>query len=103
MIQVRMKSYRRAQRKRRRKRVRERELEDRKRETDKSAGVVVPDSLGIAKRLQQRIGLQNHFFDSLKGGGRGRERGRMGEILTAKALTLHIDSEKGEGLLTVAI
>lgn len=34
-------------------------------ETYKSAGVVVPDSFGVAKGLQQRIGLQDDVFDVL--------------------------------------
>lgn len=38
----------------------------------KSAGVVVPQSLGVAEGLQQRVGLQDDVFDVLRG-NRGNE------------------------------
>lgn len=34
--------------------------------TYKSAGVVVPQRLGVAKGLKQRVGLQNDVFDVLR-------------------------------------
>lgn len=36
-------------------------------ETYESTGVVVPDSLGIAKRFQQWVGLENDIFNVLEG------------------------------------
>lgn len=38
----------------------------------KSAGVVVPQRLGVAEGLQQRVGLQDDVFDMLRG-NRGNE------------------------------
>lgn len=38
----------------------------------KSAGVVVPQRLGVAEGLQQRVGLQDDVFDVLRG-NRGNE------------------------------
>lgn len=36
-------------------------------ESYESAGVVVPQGLGVAKGLQQRVGLQDDVFDVLRG------------------------------------
>lgn len=41
----------------------------RRRASYKSAGVVVPQRLGVSEGLQQRVGLQDDVFDMLRGKG----------------------------------
>lgn len=55
----------------------------------KSAGVVVPQSLGVAEGLQQRVGLQDDVFDVL--------RGNRGDELLAASLT---DCKRGSAHFT---
>lgn len=60
----------------------------------KSAGVVVPQSLGVAKGLQQRVGLQDDVFDVLQG-NRGDEllAASLAGCKRGSQSTLHTDTQ----------
>lgn len=65
----------------------------------KSAGVVVPQSLGVAEGLQQRVGLQDDVFDVLRG-NRGNEllAASLADCKT-RYRTLHTDPQPGLDIL----